>query len=57
MRPNHPLLDRLPGRAASRLPRNYRLPALYRVLDREPPEASGDVGMGATCGWRRSRPR
>ena len=44
MRPNHPLLDRLPGRAASRLPRNYRLPALYRVLDREPPEASGDMG-------------
>ncbi len=28
MRPNHPLLDHLPCRAASRLPRNYRLPAL-----------------------------
>ncbi len=46
MRPNHPLIDRLPGRAFSRPPRNHRLPALYRVLDREPPDAGAGAGAG-----------
>ena len=40
------LLDRLPGRAAARPPRNHRLPALYRVLDREGPDAGDDAAAG-----------
>ena len=46
MQHNHRLLDRLPGRAAALLPRNRRLPALYRVLDREPTEEGGEAGAG-----------
>ena len=41
MRHDHRLLDRLPGRAAARLPRNRLLPAIYRFLQREPTDGGG----------------
>ena len=46
MRTIHHLLDRIPARAAARLPRDHRLPAVYRVLDRERSEATADAALG-----------
>jgi segregation and condensation protein B len=40
------LLDRLPGRAASCLPRNRRLPAIYRILDRDTVGDANDSELG-----------
>ncbi|HVS34341.1 MAG TPA: SMC-Scp complex subunit ScpB [Gemmataceae bacterium] len=42
MRRDHSLRDRLPGR----LPRNHRLPLLYRLLDAHAPDDAGQAALG-----------
>src|SRR5665213_3570480 len=46
MNNDHRLLDRLPGRRASRLPRNRPLPLIYRLLEREASDQAGQDALG-----------
>jgi segregation and condensation protein B len=46
MRNLHSLHDRLSVRPAARLPRNQRLPLIYRVLEGEAPDNVSDAALG-----------
>jgi segregation and condensation protein B len=43
---DHRLLDRLPGRRSSCLPRNRPLPLIYRLLEREVSDQAGQDALG-----------